>query len=216
MAQPPDELRPDLVPLIDLSPEDADAVCDAMANVGLEAVPYRLDPGASEGAIEKAQVRLYVPRNQVRDARAVVRGVLPEYGATADERPETLPDSEEQAWAQIVAELRAEGFEEPQLPPTSAPPPAGSSSAGETPTGIGAPEHFQPPAPGPLPRIRRPLMVGWLGIALGTVVAVLGTVLYGGGVPQLLGVAIALAGFVGLVMSLHERDSDDDDDGAVV
>ena len=30
-------------------------------------------------------------------------------------------------------------------------------------------------------------MVGWLGIALGTVVAVLGTVLYGGGVPQLLG-----------------------------
>ena len=48
MAQPPDELRPDLVPLIDLSPEDADAVCDAMANVGLEAVPYRLDPGASE------------------------------------------------------------------------------------------------------------------------------------------------------------------------
>jgi hypothetical protein len=199
----PDQDRPELVPLIDLQPHEAEAVVDAMNNVGLEAVPYRVDPGAREGTMAKALIRLYVPRTQLRDARAVVRGVLPEYGATAaDTPPETLASGEEKAWADIVAELRSDGFAEP-----AAPPPAHHPDP---------PERFTPPEPPPIPRLHRYTILSWIGLLGGIAVAIFGASVFGGGTVALLGMGMFVAGFVSLIYRMRERDADDYDDGAVV
>ncbi|MDQ1248130.1 MAG: hypothetical protein QG597_2502 [Actinomycetota bacterium] len=200
----PDQTRPELVPLIDLEPAEAEAVQDAMANVGLEAVPYRLDIGAREGTMAKALVRIYVPRTQVRDARAVVRGVLPEYGATSDSRPETLPPSEEQAWAAIVADLRSDGLDQVVPPAPAAFDPLDHD------------ERFVPPEPPPLVRPHRRTLLAWLGVFLGILIGVLGAVVFGGGVVSLLGIALFIGGFVGLIAQARQRDPDDYDDGAVI
>lgn len=200
----PDQDRPELIPLIDLEPAEAEAVQDAMANVGLEAVPYRLDIGAREGTMAKALVRLYVPRTQLRDARAVVRGVLPEYGPASDTRPETLPPTEEQAWAAIVADLRSDGLD-PSVPPAH---PAFDP--------LDHDERFVPPVPPPLTRPRRGMLLAWAGLILGILIGVLGAVVFGGGVVSLLGIALFISGFVGLIAQARERDPDDYDDGAVI
>jgi hypothetical protein len=200
----PDQARPELVPLIDLEPDEAEAVQDAMANVGLEAVPHRLDIGAREGTMAKALVRLYVPRTQVKDARAVVRGVLPEYGAASDTRPQTLPPSEEQAWAAIVADLRSEGLDTTVPQPPAAVDPLDHD------------ERFVPPEPPPLGRPGRGMLLAWLGVLLGILIGVLGAVVFGGGVVSLLGIALFISGFVGLVAQARDRAPDDDDDGAVI
>ncbi len=199
----PDQDRPELVPLIDLQPHEAEAVIDAMSNVGLEGVPYRLDTGAREGTMAKALVRLYVPRSQLRDARAVVRGVLPEYGGTSAEKPpETLPSGEEKAWADIVAELRSDGFDEPAAPaPVYHPDP---------------PERYVPPEPPPIPRLHRHTILSWIGLLGGIAVAIFGASVFGGGPVALLGMGMFIAGFVSLIYRMRERDPDDYDDGAVV
>ena len=201
----PDETRPDLVPLIDLDSDQADAVCDAMGNVGLEVVPHRLDTGARDGDIAKALIRLYVPRSQIRDARDVVRGVLPEYGPSAGAQPpKTLRDEEESAWADIVAELRAEGLDDHRLPPAPAAP---------------IPDHderFVPPTPPPLPRISRTAWLSWVGVVLGIVVAMVGSSGFGGTPVTLLGIGMFIGGFVGLISRARASRDDDYDDGAVV
>ncbi len=200
----PDEDRPDLIPLIDLELDEADDVMDAMANVGLEAVPHRLDPGAGEGRITRAVIRLYVPRAQLRDARAVVSGVLPEYAESGtDTRPETLPHSEEQQWADIVSGLRSDGFTEPSSPRLVPPAPPE--------------EHFQAPEPEPMSRPSNTALLSWLGIAAGLVLVVVGMLTSGTGLVVLLGVGVFIGGFVGLVSRAGQhRDDDDYDDGAVV
>jgi hypothetical protein len=200
----PDQDRPELIPLIDLEPADAEAVRDAMANVGLEAVPHRLDSGAREGSMAKAVVRIYVPRTQLRDARAVVRGVLPEYGGASEKRPETLAPTEERAWAEIVADLRSDGLDEaaPTVPAAADP--------------LAHDERFVPPEPPPLARPGRGLVLSWLGVLLGVLIGVLGAVVFGGGVVSVLGFALFISGFVGLVAQARERDPDDYDDGAVI
>ncbi len=199
----PDEARPDLIPLIDLEPAEAEKVADAMSNVGLEAVLHRLDIGAREGTMAKALVRLYVPRGQLKDARAVVRGVLPDYaGASAENRPETLASGEEKAWAEIVADLRSDGFDEPTAPPPAYQP--------------DPPERYVPPEPPPIGRPSHTTTLSWVGLIAGIAVAIFGASVFGGGTVAVLGIAMFIAGFVSLIYRMRERDPDDDDDGAVV
>ncbi|TXH43299.1 MAG: hypothetical protein E6Q90_07005 [Actinobacteria bacterium] len=201
----PDEDRPDLIPLIDLELDEADEVMDAMSNVGLEAVPHRVDPGADEGRITRAVIRLYVPRAQLRDARSVVRGVLPEYAESGADavRPETLPHSEEQQWADIVSGLRSDGFTEPSAPRLLPPDPPE--------------EHFQAPEPEPMSRPSNAALLSWLGIVAGVLLVVVGMLTSGTGLIVLLGIGVFIGGFVGLVSRAGQhRDDDDYDDGAVV
>ncbi len=162
MASPAHQ-RPDLVPLIDLEADDARLVCDAMSNVGLEAVQERIDGGPDATDLTKAVIRIFVPRGQVRDARAVVKGVLPEYGHAADTRPETLPAGEADQWSQIVAGLRQDGFDEPTAP---------------APVPVEAPEvGYVPPAPPPIPRPRRGTLLAWGAMGLGILIVVLSSAL---------------------------------------
>lgn len=198
----PDQERPDLIPLIDLEPAEADTVADAMANVGLEAVLHRLDIGAREGTMAKALVRVYVPRSQLKDARSVVRGVLPGYAGTADSRPETLGSEEERAWADIVAELRSDGFTEP-TPTNPSYPPEHT-------------ERFVPPDPPPIPRLHRTTVLAWIGLVGGIILAIVGVSAFDETSVALLGIGIFVVGFVSLIYRMRERDPDDDDDGAVV
>ena len=200
--------RPDLIPLIDLDPHEADDVCDAMANVGLEVVREDLGRDPELEGFNRGLVRIYVPRTQLRNARDVVRGVLPEYGTSTPKRPETLPPSEEDSWSQIVADLRAEGV-------------------GTAPTGTGralgpAPEleesGYSPPPPPPLPRPKRATILAWAALLGGLLLLLVEAASQRTGLMLLLGLVAFVGGFAG-VLSLARRDrsaDDDFDDGAVV
>lgn len=201
----PDEQRPDLIPLIDLEQEDADAVCDAMANVGLEAVPHRLDPDGPDGGIGRMVVRIYVPRAQLRDARDVVRGVLPEYRAPGSPaRPSSLAPSEEEQWSRIVADLRGDGVDIDVPVPAAAPVPEDEPG-------------FTPPPPPPLPRPHRVTVLAWAAIAAGAVLLLVGLGAGGEKLLAMLGIAGFIGGFITLVARAGEDTrTDDPDDGAVV
>lgn len=200
--------RPDLIPLIDLDPQQAEDVCDAMANVGLEVIKEDLGRDPDLEGFNRGLVRIYVPRAQLRDARDVVRGVLPEYGTSAPARPETLPPSEEDSWSQIVAGLRAEGL---GAPPASTSRPAAPAPELE--------EHgFSPPPPPPLPRPKRATILAWAALLGGLMLLLVEAASQRTGLMLLLGLVAFVGGFAG-VLSLARRDrsaDDDFDDGAVV
>lgn len=206
MVEPKD--RPDLIPLIDLDRQQADDVCDAMANVGLEVVKEELgrDPGL-EG-FNRGLVRIYVPRAQLRDARDVVRGVLPEYGASTPARPESLEPTEEDSWSQIVAELRSEGVGTPNLGATGSTP---QHSPGVEPG-------FTPPPPPPMPRPTRAAILAWSALLIGLGLLLIEAASRRTGLMLLLGLVAFVGGFVGVIsLARRERSADDDhDDGAVV
>jgi hypothetical protein len=205
----PDEQRPDLIALIDLDQQDADAVCDAMANVGLEAVPHRLDHDAAEGGIGRVVVRIYVPRAQLRDARDVVRGVLPEYRAPGSPaRPASLAPSEEEQWSRIVADLRGEGLDV-DVPAQQHPAQQQDAHAEEP--------GFTPPTPPPLTRPHRVTLLAWAAIAAGVVLVLIGLGAGGEKLLAMLGIAGFIGGFITLVARAGEGNrTDDPDDGAVV
>lgn len=200
----PDEERPDLIALIDLSPTDATRVCDAMANVGLEAVPHRLGSDYTDVGIGRAAVRIYVPRAQVRDARAVVEGVLPEYrtGMQDDAGSAEAPD-EDRAFADIVAGLRADGFQERDMPRPPVPDPA-------------AEDRYVPPEPPPLPRISVAAIAAWGAMVVGIVLIGVALTQGGVGIELLAGAALFIGGFAGLIARARDGRSESDDDGAVV
>lgn len=200
----PDEERPELVALIDLHPTDAATVTDAMANVGLEAVPYRLGVESEETSVGRLVIRLYVPRSQLRDARAVVWGVLPEYrpaGPQGLDAPGAGAADADRQFAEIVAGLRSDGFSEPTAPPV--PPPADPD------------EHFHPPAPPPLPRPAPATILSWAAMLLGLLCAGYWLPRGGGALGVLVGVALFVGGFIA-VIARARRHRDHDDDGAVV
>ncbi len=201
----PDEERPELVALIDLHPTDAATVQDAMANVGLEAVPYRLGVESEESSVGRLVIRLYVPRAQLRDARSVVWGVLPEYrptGAQGIDAPAAADSADaDRAFAEIVAGLRSDGFSEPTAPPRPPPP--------------DPEEHFHPPVPPPIPRPAFATVMAWLAMVVGLVLAGYSLPRGGGTLGVLLGIALFLGGFVA-VIARARRHRDHDDDGAVV
>ena len=200
----PDEERPDLVALIDLHPTDAATVTDAMANVGLEAVPYRLGVDSADSAVGRLAIRLYVPRAQLRDARSVVWGVLPEYrptNAPASDASTSDPGDADRQFAEIVAGLRSEGFSEPTAP--RVPPPADPD------------EHFHPPSPPPIPRPALATVLAWLAMLIGVVCAGYWLPRGGGTLGVLVGVALFVGGFVA-VIARARRHRNHDDDGAVV
>lgn len=205
MVEPKD--RPDLIPLIDLDPQQAEDVCDAMANVGLEVIKEELgrDPGL-EG-FNRGLIRIYVPRAQLRDARDVVRGVLPEYGA-APARPETLRPSEADSWSQIVADLRAEGVGTPD---------AGTAGT-SAPEATSAEPGFTPPPPPPMPRPTRVAVLAWGAMLIGLGLLLIEAASQRTGLMLLVGLVAFIGGFVGVIsLARRERSADDDhDDGAVV
>lgn len=201
--------RPDLIPLIDLDSQQADEVCDAMVNVGLEVVREDLGRDPDLEGFNRGLVRIYVPRAQLRDARDVVRGVLPEYGAPA--RPETLKPSEEDSWSQIVAELRAEGLGvRPAAPTSAAVTPAVAAELDEP--------GFSPDPPPPLPRPSRAAIIAWAALLIGLGLLLVEAASQRTGLMLLLGLVAFVGGFVGVVsLARRDRSHDDDfDDGAVV
>lgn len=200
--------RPDLIPLIDLDREQADDVCDAMANVGLEVIQEDLGRDPNLEGFNRGLVRIYVPRAQLRDARDVVRGVLPEYGASAPVRPETLEPSEADTWSQIVADLRAEGVGDDTTPTTvSAPATSESHEPG-----------FSPPPPPPLPRPTRAAILAWGALLIGLGLLLVEAAAQRSGLLLLLGLVAFVGGFAGVISLARRGRSADDDfhDGAVV
>lgn len=203
MSDPDDPTaRPDLVALIDLTAGQADDVCAAMENVGLDPVRSTLGTSADDTGIQRATVRIFIPRSQLRDARAVVQGVLPEYGG-GPSAPQTLPSDEERAWADIVRELRADGVDENMPPPRPSP--------------LEDDSGYQPPQPPPVPRPGRGAIFAWLLLVGGLVWAVAGVARESGRESVLVGIALFAIGFGALIWRLRdERDDFDSDDGAVV
>jgi hypothetical protein len=195
--------RPELVALIDLTSAQAAEVCAAMENVGLAPTTWTLGTGADDTGIARAMVRIYIPRTQLRDARAVVQGVLPEYGSPTA-TPHTLPTDEEKAWADIVRELRAEGVEEPAAQPARSHPE--DSEPG-----------YQPPQPPPFPKPSRGALLSLLLLIGGLGYAVVSVANDSGRTSVLLGIGLFAIGFGGLIWRIRdERDDYDDDDGAIV
>ena len=217
--------RPDLIPLIDLDPDQADDVCDAMANVGLEVFRENLGLEPDRDDFKRGVVRLYVPRTHLRDAREVVRGVLPEYGGPVT--PKTLEPTEEDSWSQIVAGLRAEGVGEAD---DGRGPGAGSGAGARSGGGgggvAGSPVSaadfeepgYQPPHPPPVPRLARITWLAWGAMLVGLVMLLVLAASDRTGLGLLIALALFVGGFAG-VLSRARRDRFDDDDfgdGAVV
>lgn len=185
-------------------------MCDAMANVGLEVVQEDLGRDPSLEGFNRGVVRIYVPRAQLRDARDVVRGVLPEYGASAPTPPETLEPSEADSWSQIVAELRAEGLGD-RGPATPVGNGATSSSVLDEPG-------FSPPPPPPMPRPTRAAILAWAAMLVGLGLLLVEAASERTGLVLLLGLVAFVGGFAGVIsLARRDRSADDDfDDGAVV
>jgi len=193
--------RADLIALVDLNQDEAHEVCTAMENVGLSPVQWPLGTAANDTGIQRAAVRIFVPRSQLRDARAVVAGVLPEF-RTEPNPPPTGPRAEDRAWAEIVNELRAEGVGEHKVPGDEPQPPA-------------EPGYLPPPAP-PVSRPSRPALGSIALLVTGLVIAFLATARDSGSTTVLIGVAMCAAGFGGLILRLRNDRDDDHPDGAVV
>lgn len=193
-----------MVALIDLTAQQANEVCAAMENVGLSPVTSTLGTAPDDTGIRRATVRVFVPRSQLRDARAVVKGVLPQYGG-APATPETLPSDEERAWADIVRGLRADGIE--QSVPAAQP---DHSFESDDPG-------FRPPHPPPVPRPTRWAVLAWVLLAGGLIWALASVARDTGRESVLLGIGVFAIGFGMLVWRIRdERDDTDSDDGAVV
>ena len=161
-----------------------------------------------------------------------------------DPRADEARESEDAAWEQIVASLRAshsdsqatwpdaedvDVADEPvEEPPQPEPEPAGPRQVviwrgseedvdAELERAI-PDEHFVPPDPPPLPRADAITWAAWIGVIGGPLLLLLVTVLgAGSGVFVLLAAAGFLGGFAVLLTRMRsQRDPYDPDDGAVV
>ena len=160
-----------------------------------------------------------------------------------DPRSEDARDSDDAAWEQIVASLRASDTDgeatwpkaedvgeadEPAEEPPPEPEPAaprqvviwrGSEEDVDAELERAIPdEHFVPPDPPPLPRADAITWAAWIGVIGGPLLLLLVTVL---GVGSSIFVLMAAAGFLGgfavlLTRMRSQRDPYDPDDGAVV
>lgn len=222
-----DSPESNLVPLIDLLPDEAIEVCAAMTNVGLHPSTSRVLTNHAETVA--ASVRVSVPASELWEAKTIVEGVLPQYrrNTPADasgsasrspsgSEPTVTPVTDSPTgtslpstgtdFDNIVAGLRADGFKERD-----------SAEQRNFDQAWEEAEQFQPPEPPPLPRISKVSIVSLLGIIFGVGLVLLGSA--GGAVDTfivLVGMASVLAGIAGLVMRLRDDPVDHDDDGAIV
>lgn len=146
----------------------------------------------------------------------------PPTGPDAD-RPEPLPEHEQEAWDAIVADLRGQIDLGPGFPsePGSQPAPATAPTpprelARDFVLDEDLDEGFVPPHPPPIPRPSDAIgRFSWAAALGGPGLVIVATVLSWDRWIANLGVALAIGGFVSLVWRMKERD-DEDDDGAVV
>lgn len=212
------------VVLADLDPRVADALLSDLAEAGIAAyvVPT---PGKRGGYLETHLPTRHTDRVFV-DARA-------ERGAHTllDSATATTDLDEDAAWREIVESFAAPSAEPvPPWPvsedldgPPLAPPRVVHRVATDfvaAPINLDEEEHFVPPAPPPVPRLRSVTVLALLAIAGGVALLALPSVLdYAADTAvQVLAVCLMLGGFGSLVYRMQDGsdDEDDPDDGAVV
>jgi hypothetical protein len=235
---PPDrrdnELRAtEYTPLADLDPRVASALLSKLAQAGIAAyvapTPSRTSWYRAAHIPSRPTDRLWVALSATQTARTII----------ADEQGEqlaaSLPGDDQRAFEQIVAGYDAQVEPGTQAWPESEDVPVVSGRPLTGPAGSEAPvpfrtwsppqdpldEHFEPPAPPPLPRLARPTWWAVLTLVGGILLLV---------VPQLVGDPVGpglkllaivgiVGGFAALVWRMRDsRDQhdDDSDDGAVV
>jgi hypothetical protein len=184
--------------LADIEAEVVEAVLTALR--AAEIAAYAVPAGPS------GHCRLWVDEAATSSARDVLNA-----HATGRGRPSVEPDDtvDDTAWADIIAAFHAS----PDAP-ASRPPEIVASK----PTVVPAEEHFEPPAPPPLPTGDTITRLAWAGL-IGGPAYLFGSVLAGWVIEPWIG-AVTLgaftAGFITLVARMHNDDEPRDDDGAVV
>jgi hypothetical protein len=199
-------------PVRDLDPRVAHALLPALAAHGIAAY-VEPTPGQRGGYLEvrlptNPSARLYVDQEQVARANEVIG---------SHDEPPVEPDLDT-AWENVLASLRA--------PATSPVPPwPVTEDVDETKATVAAAppatdyveddDHFIPPLPPPLPRLRRVTIICWLAIAIGGIVLISG---FDGGQFSWLAILAIVGGAVTLVWHVRNEPPQDSgwDDGAVL
>ncbi|HEX4654929.1 MAG TPA: hypothetical protein VH274_04225 [Mycobacteriales bacterium] len=194
-------------PVADLDPRIVDALLAALREEGIAAYAAPT-PAATGGAMElrlpsRPIDRLWVDDSQVARAKDLVDRESAEQHA-----PEDIDF--ESAWQGVLASLHATpGPAAPSWPEEEPPAEIGESydPADE--------DHFEPPAPPPLPRLRRATLGALAVMAFGVLLIVTNV---DGGAFRIVGLLALLGGGASLVWNMRKGPPTDSgwDDGAVV
>jgi hypothetical protein len=206
--------------LADFDPRVADALLEALRDHGIAAYAAPA-PAATTGYLDRRVPdrpidRVWVDEARTDDAKAVVEA---EHRSTEEPAAAGEPDFDA-AWRDVLASLQA-GSTTPSWPAredltTDATTTAYDEDEDDSPGYDPADdEHFAPPAPPPLPKLR-PVTVGAIGaIVLGLAILATG---FGGGLFTPIGILAILGGAASLVWNMRQGPPTDSgwDDGAVV
>jgi hypothetical protein len=199
----------------DLDPRVVDTLLATLRDEGIAAYASPA-PGSTGGAMEvrlpsRPIDRLWVDDSQVARAKDLV-------ARESGDRPEPADVDFEAAWQQVLASLQATpGTTTPSWPEADGPVESDATEGqDDLPSYDPADEdHFEPPAPPPLPRLRRATMGALAAIGFG--LFLLGTNLDDGSFTVVAVIAI-FGGIVSLVWNMRKGPPTDSgwDDGAVV
>ena len=203
-------------PVADLDPRIVDALLGALKDEGIAAYAAPT-PATTGGAMEtrlpsRPIDRLWVDDTQVTRARELV---------DRENAPEPAPaeqDDFETAWQQVLASLQSSPGGTPSWPEAEEAPVGLSGSDDDEPMRSYDPadeDHFEPPAPPPLPRLRKPTLAALVCIGLGILVL---AVNLDGGTFRVPAILLIVAGCASLVWHMRQGPPTDSgwDDGAVV
>jgi hypothetical protein len=197
-----------------IDPRFAEPLLESLRSAGVGAY---VAPFTSRRSSTHLEMRLWVDAALKSEAERVVSSVLPELR-------ESLYETEDERWSQLVASLQsdddtedtpwpvAEGYSSVEPSP---PPPAYAKPVADDPE-----DHFVPPDPAPLPPANPVTKYGWTallgGLTLLVVPALVGHAI-GNGLLALAIIAI-IGGFVTLVLRMKDGppNDSDPDDGAVL
>lgn len=208
------------VGLIDVAPPIADQVLAALANASIAAYaqPYvGRDPYIALKPLKSPSERIWVDADKSDAARTTISTQLPALqadllAAAAAQRDRDAMAAMQKSliddqFSDIAQRLAAEGLGQPQHTQDE---PAVHY--------VEELEGYQPPVPPPLPRTDRLGRAAWLGVILGPLAALIGSVLDAAAWVAAAGLGAFAVGFVVLVARMPERRRQDDgwDDGAVV
>jgi len=227
-------------PLVDLEPQFADALLEALRAEGVAAyaapAPGRSGPYLDIQLPNRPTDRVWVDVEATALARDVLRERMPEFSETVlGARGPTLTEAEsEAAWRAIVAGFDAPGADPVPPWPVSEDTPVEERDRGAAdapaawlevvqiprPPEEDPEEHFIPPPPPPLPRLEPRTKLAWLGVLCGPAYLVLRgwfglTLFYG---DEVLAMAAFVGGAAALIYRMKDErhDGSDPDDGAVV
>lgn len=209
-------------PLRDVDPRVGEHLLDVLREEGIAAY---LAPSTDVGPYTRTQFlpspptdRLFVDRARRAEARTVVDthgdDHLPTEPEPARRRPEEDSAATDAEFARIVAGWEAESGPVPPVtdqPREDPPPPPAEPDVLDRPD-----EHFEPPAPPPLPVLAPVSLYALLLIAAGALCIIApGAVRLSSDLGIVLGVLGVVGGVALLVSRMRDR-TDDDGDGAVV